>query len=167
MRAGNVECLQAVAQVQGFGDDAGILPVLEWQAGRGKVDTLDAVPSGAAQRVAGRFDGHGDGILVPVGDRSLALAETSETGIEPGMGLGNNPALQTQARHVAAKGVDPNRHGQTISTRPLSSTVTRRSRARERKDTTSPSRQISVRISSPGYTGAEKRSVSDLNREGS
>ena len=174
MRAGDVERAQAVAQVQRLRDDAGVLPVLERQAGRCQVDTLDTVPPGATERVAGRFDGHGDRILVPVGDGPLALAQTCETVSEPGVRVGHDPALQTQPRHVTAKGVDSDRHPQclgraqdTMSTRPLSRTMTFRSSARERNETRSPSRQISVRIVSPGKTGAEKRRVIVLNRAAS
>ena len=94
-RAGDVERAQAVAQVQRRRDDAGVLPVLEGQAGRCQVDTLDhvTVTAGTAQCVTRRFDGHGDGILVPVGDGSLARAQACETGIEPGVDARNDPTL--------------------------------------------------------------------------
>ena len=110
LRAGDVERAQAVPQVQSLRDDAGVLPVLEGQAGRCQVEPLDnvTVTVGAAQRIAGRFDRHRDGILVPVGDGPLALAKTLETGIEPGVGRGNDLALQSPPGHVAAKGVDSN-----------------------------------------------------------
>ena len=47
---------------------------------------------------------------------------------------------------------------------PLFNTTTSRSIARERNETTSPSRHISVRIVSPGNTGAENRRARARNR---
>ena len=55
----------------------------------------------------------------------------------------------------------------TISARPLLIAITSRSTNRARKLTTLPSRQISVRMVSPGKTGAEKRPAIDLRRAGS
>jgi hypothetical protein len=45
--------------------------------------------------------------------------------------------------------------------------ITSRSTTRARKLTTAPSRHISVRMVSPGKTGAEKRPENDVSRAGS
>ena len=57
-------------------------------------------------------------------------------------------------------------HGRT-SARPLLMAMTSRSTTRARKLTISPSRHISVRMVSPGKTGAEKRQANDASRAGS
>ena len=114
LRPGDVKGSHRAGEAKGLGDNTGVLTVLKRQGRRGEEDLRDTVTSAPPQAVARRLDRHRDRILVPVRDGALAASECHEGGVEPGVGLGNRSALQTQPRDVAAEGVDAGAHRRAL-----------------------------------------------------
>ena len=101
-----------------------------------------------------------------LGQRGDEFARIGTLAIEPPPILAGEIGAQRPHRFADRCKIGGFGHDRT-SARPLLIAITSRSTTRARKLTTSPSRHISVRMVSPGNTGAEKRQVNDTNRAGS
>ncbi len=105
---GEVHRDDGFVEIQRRGEDAGILAVGEGQGGRGKGHGLyrrrTLVQPVRGQAVARGFHAHGQAVLVPVADRALAFRQPPDRRVEPGVGLGDRLAAQSQPRDVGAKG---------------------------------------------------------------
>jgi len=91
-----------VPQVEGRGQDAGILPVGKGQRGGAEVGRIDGVPILPDEAVTRRRDGHGQAVLVVVAHGPLALGHHDDGRREPAHGLKDRHPVQPQPGYVGA-----------------------------------------------------------------
>src|SRR5580698_1430163 len=114
------------------------------------------------EAAAAIFFGNESGEKSGLGQRRDELFRIGSLTVDPAPVLAGKIRAQRTHRLADRSEVGAFDHGLT-SARPLLTATTSRSTTRERKLTTLPSRHISVRMVSPGNTGAEKRAANDLS----
>ena len=86
-------------QVEGGGDDGGVLLFGVGGRGGGKDDAVDGAAVAAGQGIGAGGDGHGDAVLVEVGDGAF-LAGIPAGGVRPQPKAGNVGAVSGDAGHL-------------------------------------------------------------------
>ncbi len=98
----DIERRYRVVEHQCFLDDARVLTVGIGMRGRRQHDPPHRVARPATKTIARGLDGHGDAVLIPVGDRALAFGERLEPRREPAIGGERRSPLQPHARDIGA-----------------------------------------------------------------